>query len=189
MSRGRRGFGRAWRLVSGLALAAALAATLAGCGTVDEAGRSFPVASIGPAMTVSPAVDQTRAELVRVLGDHSLQLSDTQTPVLMAESPLLTTAPRAVYQVVLPKDPDKGYIVVYEFPDATRAAAAATEQQDYLGSGPGRVQTPQGTVSVIRQVGPTVVMYQWLPAAAQDPSAGGIETALETLGVGYPVAN
>ena len=92
-------------------------------------------------------------------------------------------------QVVLPKDPDKGYIVVYEFPDTGRATAAATEQQGYLGSGPGRVQTPQGTVSVIRQVGSTVVLYQWLPAAANDPSAAGIQTALETLGVGYPVAN
>ena len=114
-------------------------------------------------MTVSPAVDQTRAELVGVLGQHGLQLADTQTPVRLAESPLLTTAPRAVYQVVLPKDPDKGYIVVYEFSDPSLAAAAAAEQQGYLGSGPGRVQTPQGTISVIRQVGSTVVLYQWLP--------------------------
>jgi hypothetical protein len=189
VSDGRPGLARARRIVGGLALAAALTAVLAGCATVDEAGRSFPVASIGPAMTVSPAVDQTRTELVRVLGGQQLQLADTQTPVRMAESPLLTTAPRAVYQVVLPKDPDKGYIVVYEFPDPGRAAAAATEQQSYLGSGPGRVQTPQGTVTVIRQVGSTVVLYQWLPAAAQDPSAAGIQTALETLGVGYPVAN
>jgi hypothetical protein len=190
---GTRGFDRARGIASGLALAAALAAvlaaTLAGCGTVDESGRSFPVASIGPAMTVSPAVDQTRAALAGVLGTRNLQLGDTQTPVRMAESPLLTTAPRAVYQVVLPKDPDKGYIVVYEFPDTGRAAAAAAEQQGYLGSGPGRVQTPQGTVSVIRQVGTTVVLYQWLPAAADDPSAPGIQAALETLGVGYPVAD
>ena len=166
-----------------------LAVTVSGCATVEESGRSFPVASIGPAMTVSPAVGQTRTELVGVLGGHSLQLSDTQTPVRMAESPLLTTAPRAVYQVVLPKDPDKGYVVVYEFPDAARAAAAAGEEQGYLGSGPGRVQTPQGTVSVIRQVGSTVVLYQWLPGAAQDPSAAAIQAALETLGVGYPIAN
>lgn len=189
MSDRGRWFGRGSGMLGAIALAAGLAVTLAGCGTVDEAARSFPVASIGPAMTVSPAVDQTRAEIVQVLGTNNLQLSDTQTPVRMAESPLLTTAPRAVYQVVLPKDPDKGYIVVYEFPDPGRAAAAAAEQQGYLGSGPGRVQTPQGTVSVIRQVGSTVVMYQWLPAAANDPSAAGIQTALETLGVGYPVAN
>jgi len=62
-------------------------------------------------------------------------------------------------------------------------------QQAYLGTGPGRVQTPQGTVTLIRQVGSTVVLYDWLPAAAQDPSAAGIQTALEGLGVGFPVAN
>ena len=162
---------------------------IAGCGAVEDAGRTFPVQSVGPAMTVTPAVNQTRTELVRVLGEHSLQLSDTQTPVRMAESPLLTTAPRAVYQVVLPKDPGKGYIVVYEFPDPAHAAAAAAEQQAYLGTGPGRVQTPQGTVTVIRQVGATVVLYAWLPGASADPSAPGIQAALETLGIGFPVAN
>ncbi len=120
---------------------------VAGCGSVEDAGRTFPVPSVGPSMTVSPAVNQTRTELVGVLGQHGLQLADTQTPVRLAESPLLTTAPRAVYQVVLPKDPDKGYIVVYEFSDPSLAAAAAAEQQAYLGSGPGRVQTPQGTIT------------------------------------------
>jgi hypothetical protein len=182
MSTYRRRIGRV--LVLGtLALAASA------CGSVDSGGRSFPVASVGPAMTVSPAVDQTRAALVSVLGAQSLVLSDTQVPVRKAESPLLVAAPRAVYQVVLPKDPDKGFIVVYEFPDSGRAAAAAAEEQAYLGSGPGRVQTPQGTVTVIRQVGVTVVLYDWLPAASQDPSAAGIQTALEGLGVGFPVAN
>jgi hypothetical protein len=107
----------------------------------------------------------------------------------MAESPLLTTAPRAVYQAILPKDPARGYIVIYEFADPARAAAAAAEQQAYLGSGPGRVQTPQGTVTVIRQVGSTLVLYAWLPGAAADASAPGIQAALETLGIGFPVAN
>jgi hypothetical protein len=174
--------------MAGIALAGAVAG-IAGCGGVEDSGRSFPIESVGPAQTVTPAVNQTRSELVRVLGEHQLQLSDTQTPVRMAESPLLTTAPRAVYQVVLPKDPDKGYIVVYEFPDAARAAAGAAEQQAYLGSGPGRVQTPQGTVTTIRQVGTTLVLYSWLPAAALDPSAPGVQAALETLGIGFPVAN
>ena len=179
---------RARGLVAGLAFVAAVVG-IAGCGAVEDPGRTFPVGSVGPAMTVTPAVNQTRTELVRVLGEHGLQLSDTQTPVRMAESPLLTTAPRAVYQVVLPKDPGKGYIVVYEFPDPAHAAAAAAEQQAYLATGPGRVQTPQGTVTIIRQVGATVVLYVWLPGASTDPSAPGIQAALETLGIGFPVAN
>ena len=116
-------------------------------------------------------------------------LADSQAAVRPAEAPLLGAAPRAVYQVLLPKDPTRGFIVVYEFADPARAAAAATEQQAYLATGPGRVQRPQGTVTVIRQVGSTVVLYTWLPGASQDPSAAGIQAALETLGTGYPVPN
>jgi hypothetical protein len=175
------------RRMATMAAPALLALAVAACGATDDAGRSFPVASVGPSMTVSPAVNQTRVELVRVLGQYNLVLSDTQTPVRPAESALLTAAPRSVYQVLLPKDPDRGYIVVYEFADPSRAADAAAEQQAYLATGPARVQTPSGTVTVIRQVGSTVVLYQWLPDAAQDPSAAGIQTALESLGVGYPV--
>ena len=180
-----RGGRRAWG--AGVALAAVVLAVSA-CGSIEDAGRSFPVGSVGPAKTVSPAVDLTRAELVRVLGAHNLQLGDTQVPVRKAESPLLVDAARAVYQVILPKDPSKGYVVVYEFSDPTHAASAAAEQQVYLASGPGRVQTPQGTITVIRQVGSTVVLYDWLPGAAQDPSAPDVQTALEELGIGFPVA-
>jgi hypothetical protein len=138
-------------------------------------------------MTVSPAVNQTRAELVRVLADYHLVLTDTQAPVRPAESPLLVGAPRAVYQVILPKDPTKGYIVVYEFRDPNSAAEAAAEEQHYLATGPGRIQSPEGSVQVLRQVGVTVVLYDWLPDAAQDPSAQEIQQALEALGVGFPI--
>ncbi len=109
------------------------------------------------------------------------------TPYRQAEGPLLASAPRAVYQVILPDDPDKGYIVVYEFLDPGRASEAAAEQQHYLETGPGKVQTPQGTVHIVRGVGPTVVAYDWLPENANDSTAPGIQRALETLGVGYPV--
>jgi hypothetical protein len=169
--------------------AIAVGSTVAACGSVEDPGRTFPVASIGPAMTVSPTVNQTRAELVRVLDGEQLQLIDTQVPVRKAESPSLVEAPRAVFQVVLPKDPSKGYIVVYEFTDPAHAAAAAAEQAAYLGTGPGRVQTPQGTVTILRQVGSTVVWYDWLPGASLDPSAVGIQTALGSLGIGVPIPN
>ncbi len=142
-----------------------------------------------PERTVSPAVAQTRVELARALGQKRLVLTDTQAPVQRAESPLLAAAPRANYQVVLPADPTKGFIVVYEFADPARAAAAAVEEQAFLGSGPGRVQAPQGTAIVIRQVGATVIFYSWLPTASRDDSAPGIQSALETLGIGYPIAN
>jgi hypothetical protein len=160
---------------------------LGGCAPTEPAVASVPAATVGPATTVSPAVNQTRAELVRVLASSNLILSDTQSPVRPAESPLLVAAPRAVFQVTLPADPTRGYIVVYEFSDSSRAADAAAEEQRYLASGPGRVQTPEGTVHVLRQVGPTVVVYDWLPGAAKDPDAPKVQAALEMLGTGFPV--
>lgn len=172
-------------MAAGLALSAALG--VAACGPTDVPGRTFPVESVGPSMTVTPAVNQTRLALVQALGQHNLVLSDTQTPVRPAEAALLAAAPRAVYQVILPKDPSRGFIVVYEFLDPDRAAAAAAQEQAYLATGPARVQTPPGTVSIIRGVGSTVVFYQWLPDASLDASAAGIPTSLETLGIGYPV--
>ena len=176
---------RAWIVAASIGLSLSLA--VAGCATTEEPGRTFPVASIGPARTVSPAVDQIRADLVRVLGAANLVLTDTQTPVRPVEAPLLAGAPRVVFQVTLPADPTKGYIVVYEFLDPNGAAAAAAEEQRYLVSGPGRIQSPEGSVWVLRQVGLTVVLYDWLPGAAQDPSAPEIQPALETLGVGFPI--
>ena len=176
--------------VGGAVLAAAL--LFAGCVTSEATVSGPPVVanpSTGPDLSVTPGVGLTRAALVRVLGEKNLVLSDSQTPLRPAEAPMLAAAPRAVYQVVLPKDPTKGYIVVYEFPDQAAAAAAATQEQAYLATGPGRVQRPQGTVSIIRGVGNTVVFYDWLPGAAEDPAAPGIQAALETLGVGYPVAS
>ncbi len=169
--------------------AGALASFVAGCAASGGAVPSAPLVTSKPSTTVSAAVNLTRAELVRALGTKSLVLSDSQAAIRPAEAPLLGAAPRAVYQVILPQDPSKGFIVVYDFLDTTRAAQAAAEQQAYLATGPGRVQRPQGTVTVIRQVGSTVVLYDWLPAASQDPSAAGIQAALETLGTGFPVAN
>ena len=147
---------RPW-LASLVALVALGAVVVAGCGTTDVPGQSvIAAASAAPTRTVTPTVDQTRAALVAALGTVNLVPADSQAPVRPAEAPLLGAAPRAVYQVTLPKDPDKGFVVVYEFADPARAAAAAAQQQAYLATGPGRVQTPQGTVSVIRQVGSTV---------------------------------
>jgi hypothetical protein len=177
----QRGLGRS---VLAVAIAAGL---VGGCGSADGPVTTFPASTIGPGRTVTPAVGQTRAALVAALAAQRLVLSDVQTPYRPAEAPLLATAPRAVYQVTLPEEPDKGYIVVYEFLDPGRAAEAAAEQQRYLATGPGKVQTEQGTVHVIRSVGTTVVVYSWLPQDATDPGAPGIQTALETLGVGYPV--
>ncbi len=170
-----------------VALAITSLGVVSACSTTGQPAATVRPAPIAPARTVSPAVHQTRAELVRVLGLANLVLADTQAPVRPAESPLLAVAPRAIFQVTLPADPTRGFIVVYEFSDASRAADAAAQEARYLASGPGLIQTTQGTVHVLRQVGSTVVLYDWLPGAARDPAAPEIQRALETLGVGFQI--
>lgn len=160
-----------------------LAACTPGGGTL----ATFPAGTLGPARTVGPAAAQTRIELVRVLGERNLVLRDTEAPFRPPEDVTFTTTPRAIYQVVLPDAPTEGFIVVYEFPDATAAAEAAADQAAYLASGPARVQSAFGTRHVMRLMGSTVVLYSWLPEGASDERQPDIQPALETLGMGVPI--
>ena len=141
----------------------------------------------GPTRTVGPAVAQTRTELVQALGTKNLVLQDSQAEFRPPEDATFTTTPRALYQVILPKAPQEGFIVVYEFADPTAAAEAAAAQAAYLATGPAKVQSPFGARHIIRLVGPTVLLYTWVPAGAEDPLQPDIQTALETLGTGVQV--
>jgi hypothetical protein len=174
------------RLTAALAGALTVGLLVGGC-TPASGTLPTPPASIGPTGSVGPAVAQTRAELVRALGTRNLVLRDTQAPFRPPEDARFTTAPRALFQVILPTAPQEGYIVVYEFPSPTAAAEAAAAQAAYLASGPARVQSPLGARHILRLVGPTVVMYSWVPAGAEDPLQPDIQAALETLGTGVPV--
>lgn len=167
---------------AGVALAAALVVVAAGC-TGTGGLATFPSTTIGPDRTVSPAVATIRAELFRILGERRLVVTEPQQPYRPAEALALASAPRAVYQVQLPDDPEGGWIVVYELADGPAAVAAAEDQARWLASGPGRVQTPIGTRHVLRVVGSTVVLYSWHPDDAPDPGAAEIADALGTLGV------
>jgi hypothetical protein len=164
-----------------------IVAACAPAGDAPPATGAAPPVSQGPTQSVGPAVSQTRAELVRALGTKNLVLQDSQAAFRPPEDGRFTTTPRALYQVILPQAPQEGFIVVYEFPDPTSAAEAATAQAAYLATGPAKVQSPFGARHVIRLVGPTVVMYSWVPQGAEDPLQPDIQTALETLGTGVPV--
>ena len=177
---------RRWRAP---VLAVLLAVSAAACSTPSGSTTTYPPPSTQPDLGVSAAVGQTRAEIAAALAEQKLALQNVQVDYRPAEGPILANAPRAVYQAVLPADPAHGYIVVYELRDTSSAAEAAAEQQRYLETGPGRVQTPPGTVHVIRGVGTTVIVYDWLPGAATDDSAPAVQTALETIGIPYPVGN
>ena len=51
------------------------------CSPTDGAAVTYPVGSVGPDRTVSPAVAQTRGQLVQVLGGQNLILNDTHVAV------------------------------------------------------------------------------------------------------------
>jgi len=155
--------------------------------TTGPAAQSPVAAPVGPSRTVGPAVAQTRADLVRVLGTRNLVLQDSQAAFRPPEDPRFTAAPRALYQVILPEAPTEGFIVVYEFGDPTAASEAATAQAAYLATGPAKVQSAFGARHVLRLVGSTVVLYTWVPDGVQDPRQPDIQAALETLGTGVPV--
>lgn len=159
---------------------------LAGCG-IGASSRvvTFPPTSVGPGTTVSPAVLQTRTAIAAALGSFSLQLKDADRPFRPAESARLVSAPRAVYQVVLPTDPDGGQIVVYEFRDAGEAVDAGNELAGYLGTGAGRVQFAPDAQHAIRQVGSTLIFYTWAPSTSPDPGSKTVADALATLGIGF----
>jgi hypothetical protein len=163
---------------------------IVGCGGFDPSPTARPTAG-GQATSPSnaPTGDATRDALFEALGTLNLIVAETAIPYRPAEADALARAPRKVYQVTLPEEPDRGFIVVYRFDGSTQAAEAASHQRDYLGSGPGRVQTPLGTEHVIRQVGSSVVYYHWLPAAAVDPATPRIAEALQMLGTSYDVTS
>jgi hypothetical protein len=167
-------------------LAAALAVGIGGCGIgASREIVTFPPESVGPAATVSPAVLQTRGIIAAVLGSVQIQLGDAKNPFRPAESPRVAAAPRAVYQAILPADPEGGQIVVYEFRDAGTAVDAGNELAGYLGTGAGRIQFPTDARHTIRQVGSTLIFYSWAPSTSPDPGSPKVADALATLGIGF----
>ncbi|MEA2545490.1 MAG: hypothetical protein QOI09_763 [Chloroflexota bacterium] len=173
-----------------LALAIGAAAVLGGCGAgANGSPAPLPIQSVGPAATVTAAVSQTRATIAAALttAGVAVQLGDATRPYRPAESARLRDAPRAVYQVLLPDQPDAGFVVVYEFPDAASAVNAGNEEAGYLGTGPAKVQFPPDAQHVLQVVGTTLVLYTWSPTASSDPTAGNVADALKRLGIGFSV--
>jgi hypothetical protein len=178
---------------SALGLAIALGLAVAGCGI---GANGSPVAlsepSVGPAATVTPAVGQTRGLIATALASVSsvaVQFGAATRPYRPPESPRLRDAPREVFQVVLPDQPDAGFVVVYDFPDTASAVDAGNEEAGYLGTGPARVQFPRDSRHVLRQVGTTLVLYSWSPSDATDRTSEVVAAVLGTLGVGFSVPN
>ena len=171
-------------------MALVVAVVLAGCGIAANGNPpSVPAPSVGPPTTVTGATAQTRGEIAGALSGLAVQFGDATRPHRPPESGRLRDAPRAVYQVALPDQPDAGYLVVYEFPDAAAAVDAGNEEAGYLGTGPARVNFPRDEQHALRQVGPTLVLFSWSPSDADATLEASVAGALNTLGIGFTVPN
>jgi hypothetical protein len=173
------------RFLAGLLLVAGI---VAGCGFAANGG-SEPTPLVAPQPSLSPALQLCWNQLSSVLSAAGFNLVEPASAVRPAESPLLTSAPRTVGQVLLPGDPDHGFIVIYEFPDPARAYAAAQQQAAYVASGEGRIQFVPDTKFTLRQYGSCVVFYYWSPSASTDPRSPAIQPVLETFGVEIPISH
>jgi hypothetical protein len=170
-----------------LAATALVALLLAGCGlgsVTDTVPSPPPVAQA----SLSPTLQSARAEVVTVLGEAAIVVQDAAVDYRPGESALVAAAPRHVLQAVLPDAPSGGFVVIYEFVDATAAATAGREWAEYIASGIGRVQFPTGSVFTIRQDGAALVFHAWAPEGSPDPEGeAAVATALGSIGVGWPV--
>ena len=170
--------------------AALVALVVVAACAAPPAGRqpiTFPPETFRPAFTATPAIVGTREALRQALGASGIQLDEVGIPRRPPESASLVTAPRSVYRAVLPGDPERGFISVYDLGDPARALAAAQEHAAYVGSPVGRVQFPTGTQFVVRQFGTTVVVYSAVPGGSPDPLADAVPDALGTVGAEVPV--
>lgn len=168
-----------------LALAVSLGACAGGAGSAPVV--TFPPQTFGPAGTPSPLLLQGRAAIAQALGQASIQIDDPEAPYRPAEAPALAAAPRAVYQAVLPQEPGRGYISIYQLADPAAATAAARAQAEYVASPVGRVQFPTGTQFEIRTLDSLVVFYPWLPGGSEDDQGRAVAEALRSVGTAVPV--
>jgi hypothetical protein len=163
---------------------------LAGCGVgANSSPASFPVSSIGPSAGVTGATAQTRGVIASALSSVAAQFGDATRPYRPPESSRLRDAPRAVYQVVLPDQPDVGFVLVYELTDAAAAVDAGNEEAGFLGTGPARVNFPRDAQHVLRQVGPTLILFSWSPSDPDAAAEASVASALGTIGIGFTVPN
>lgn len=168
-------------------MAAALLLVAGACGGGNPTSAPASLVATPSPAGLGPASVAARDALFDALGGARLLVAESPIPYRPAEAATLAAAPRTVYQVALPEEPDNGFIVVYELPDEAAASDAAQEQRTYLLSGPGRVQSPLGTDHVLQQLGATVIYYNWLPGASVDPAAPRIADALRGIGTALEV--
>lgn len=147
---------------------------------------TFPPFGSTPA-PVGVATAAARQLVVSALAAIGLPAAESATTYRPEEGALLAAAPRTVLKVVLPQDPDKGYVLIYAFPSEQAAVAAARDHAAHVTSNNGRVLFPTDARHILRVVGDTVVSFWWSPAAALDARTTEVENVLRRIGTEIPV--
>jgi hypothetical protein len=180
-SSARRGGPPAWFLLVAIGSLAvgALLVLLAVLGVGVGVGGPAPAATIAPA---GPAAEHTRDLVRQTLEDAGFQVQDPQTPYRPGESASLVDVPRLLLQAVLPSDPGRGYIVIYELGSDADASQVGSDFRAYLASGTGAIGYPRDAQFVLQRVGPTLVFYTWSPSVSPDPETARLAATLETIG-------
>lgn len=128
------------------------------------------------------AAQRTYDLVQATLQSAAFQVRDPLTQFRPGESPALYAVPRRLLQVVLPSDPQGGYVVIYELATADEADAAGRDFVRYLASGTGAIQYPRDARFVIRRMGQTLVFFPWSPSVSPDPSVARLAETIETIG-------
>ena len=162
-----------------------VAVALAGCVPVPAAGTPAPaVSQAAPAAGVS----QAAAALEAAYRQAGFGFIEANRPYRPSEPPDLIAVPRTVYQVVLPKDPGSGYVVIYRATDQAQAQSLATSMQQYLQSGFGETNFPTDAQFAVDVYGPAMLFGWYSPGASTDPAtAASAFRVLQGFGQPYPV--
>jgi hypothetical protein len=172
-----------------LAVAVGVVAAAVGCAppSSGQQGGEPPVPRITPQASLSAEMEATADLLTEALAVEGIRLDVAPVPTQPGEPGSLASAPRALRQADV-HDPGAGYVLIYQLPDATTAAARGAEFADYLEGGPGQVNFPLDTQFSLAQVGSTLVFTWWSREGSADPDrAERAFEAIATVGASIPV--
>jgi hypothetical protein len=170
-----------------LAVAVVAVAAAVGCAppSSGQQGGAPPVPRITPQASLSAEMAATADLLTDALAAEGIRLDPPPVPTQPGEPSSLASAPRALLQADV-HDPGAGYVLIYQLPDATTAAARGAEFADYLESGPGQVNFPLDTQFSLAQVGSTLVFTWWSREGSADRALA--ERAFDTIAsIGAPI--
>jgi hypothetical protein len=162
---------------------------VAGCG-LNVAETPPPSGPLPTGLaSLPPAIEGTHLALDAALRTGAgVGLDDAPEAYRPAEPPALAYAPRAVFKVRLPNDPDRLYVLLYSFPNTAAAGGAGRDAAAFYASGPALVQFPSGTHFALSQVGEVLVFSAWSPDSTSDrPTAEAAFDVIRGFGQAIPV--